>query len=137
MRDFSIWRLLERLPTTECVFVELHVDALAAELYAFHGEAEALLGCGFTAEFDFASSPDDALPGEALHWSVTEQAGDGSVVERITGGSGDLAVGGDFAFGHGADYSTEGVVSLLVFAETFFEDAALQVLWDGSGAHGF
>jgi hypothetical protein len=68
------------------VFVDIHIDALAAELYPLHGEAEALLGCGFTPELDLAAGSDDALPRESLKGSVAEQAGDGSVIERIAGG---------------------------------------------------
>ncbi|WP_260734794.1 ester cyclase [Tunturiibacter lichenicola] len=39
--------LLQRLPAAESVFVDLHVDALASKLYAFHAEAKTLFGCGF------------------------------------------------------------------------------------------
>jgi len=136
MRNFCIWWLLERLPTAERVFVEFHVDAFASKLHAFHGEAEALFGCSFSAELDLAADSDDALPREALEGSVAEQAGHGTVVERIACGGRHLAVGGDLAFGDGADDAAEGVVALLVFAEAFFEDATLEVLRDGRGAHG-
>jgi len=37
----------QRLPTAELVFVDLHVDALASELYSFDAEAKTLFGCGF------------------------------------------------------------------------------------------
>jgi hypothetical protein len=45
------------------VFVDVHIDALAAELYAFDAEAEALFGCSFAFEFDLAAGAYDALPG--------------------------------------------------------------------------
>jgi hypothetical protein len=118
------------------VFVDFHVDALAAKLYALHREAEALLGCSFAPELDFAAGADDALPGKALKGSVAEQAGDGSVIEGIACGGSDFAVGRNLAFGDGADDAAEGVVALLVFAETVFEDASLEILWDGRMAHG-
>jgi hypothetical protein len=41
-------KLVVRFPATESVFVEVHVDALAAKLYALDAEAKALFGCGFT-----------------------------------------------------------------------------------------
>jgi hypothetical protein len=57
-------RLVVGFPAAEGVFVEIHVDAFAAEFYAFHGEPETLLGCGFEAEFDLAADADYALPGK-------------------------------------------------------------------------
>jgi hypothetical protein len=40
--------LLERFPAAKRVFVEFHVDALAAKLYSLDAEAKALFGGGFT-----------------------------------------------------------------------------------------
>jgi hypothetical protein len=40
--------LAVRFPGAEGVFVEVHVDALAAKLYFLDAEAKALFGCGFT-----------------------------------------------------------------------------------------
>ena len=45
------------------MFIDIHVDAFAAELYAFDAETEALFSCGFASELDFAPGTDDALPG--------------------------------------------------------------------------
>jgi len=39
--------LIAGLPAAEGVFVDFHVDALAAKFYALDVEAEALFGCGF------------------------------------------------------------------------------------------
>jgi hypothetical protein len=44
------------------VFVNFHVDALAAKPDSLHGEAETLLGCGLAAKLDFTADSDDALP---------------------------------------------------------------------------
>ena len=46
----TVWRamLLERFPAAKRVFVEFHVDALAAKLYSLDAEAKALFGGGFT-----------------------------------------------------------------------------------------
>ena len=38
--------LIGGFPTAKRVFVNFHVDALASKLYAFHGEAKSLFGCG-------------------------------------------------------------------------------------------
>jgi hypothetical protein len=54
------------------VFVDFHVDALAAELYSLDAEEEALFGCGFAPQLDLASGTYDALPGESLKRGVAE-----------------------------------------------------------------
>jgi hypothetical protein len=53
------------------------------------------------------------------------------MVERVACGCGDLAVGGYFSFGDGADDASEGCVALVVFAGCLFEDSSLDVRWDG------
>jgi hypothetical protein len=65
-----------------------------------------------------------------------QQAGDGSMIERIACGGRNSAVGRDFTLGNGANDAAKGVVTLLVFAEAFFENAALEILRDGRGTHG-
>ena len=57
---------LFELPRTETVLVFGHVDALAAEPYAFHFKPRALFEAGFVLEFDFAAGAHHALPGQGI-----------------------------------------------------------------------
>jgi len=118
------------------VLVLRHVDAPAAKLDSLHSETEALFGCGFATQLDLAARSDDALPGKSVRRIGAQQAGDGPMVERVACGSCDLTVGRDLAPRHGVNDATEGVVALLVLAEAFFEDAALEILGNGRGTHG-
>jgi hypothetical protein len=126
--------LLERLPTAERVFVDLHVDTLAAKLYALDAEAKALFGRSFASQLDLATGADDALPGESLKWSVTEQLCYGSVIERIACCRGDLAIGGNLALRNGTNDAAEGVVAGLIFAKGILQDSSLEIL-RGNGLH--
>jgi hypothetical protein len=116
------------------VFIEFHVDSLATKLYALHGEAKALLGCGVPAEFDLAAGTDDALP-----WQrdvAAQELCDRSMVERIAGGCGDFTVGRDFSLFDGTNDSAEGVVAGLIFAEGVFQDSSLEILRRNGASHG-
>jgi hypothetical protein len=48
----------------ETKFVRFHIHLFSAETHAFGFEAEALLEGMFTAQLDFASCAEDALPGK-------------------------------------------------------------------------
>ena len=127
-------RFLLRLPAAKGVFIEFHVDALAAKVDAFHGEAKPLFGCGVPVEFDLPSRANDALP-----WQgdvAAQELCDRSMVERIAGGCGDLSVSGDFSFRYGTNDAAEGGIARLVFAQGVFEDAALEVLGRCWPRHG-
>lgn len=68
--DWESRRLVEGVPTSEGMFVDFHVDALASKLYAFYAETKALL-CGSIAfQFDLAACPYYSLPGESVKRSA-------------------------------------------------------------------
>lgn len=116
------------------MFVEFHVDSLAAKLYVLHGEAKALFGCGVSAEFDLAASADDALP-----WQgdvAAQELCDRSMVEGIAGGCCDFAVSGDFSFRDGTNDAAEGGIAGLVFAEGVLQDSSLEILRRDRASHG-
>ena len=111
--------------------MEVHVDAFAAEGDGFDLEAEALLGGGFATEFDVACGTYDALPGEAMQGGGAKEFGYGAMVEGVACGCRYFAVGGDFSPGNRPDDAAEGFVAGLVLAESFFENATLEILRDG------
>src|SRR5581483_6252062 len=83
------------------VRVLFHPDAGAAKGDAFGFEAEALFESVFAGQGDFAAGADDAMPGKTAGGSqgpdyLTRATGE-------TGGAGDVAIGGDFAFGDAAN----------------------------------
>src|ERR1700744_4896037 len=57
------------------------------------------------------------------------------LIERIAGGGGGFAVGGDFSFGDRADDAAECGVARLVFAEAVLQNSSLEVLGDGRASH--
>jgi hypothetical protein len=122
-------------PTTEGVFVEVHVDAFAAEFDAFDAEAKALFGCCLASQLDLAAGADDALPGQSLKGGFAKQMCDRAMVERITCCYGDFAVGGNLSPGNGANDAAKGVVAGLIFAKRSFENSSLEIL-RSNGAHG-
>ena len=93
-----------------------------------------LLACGFTAQLDFTAGAYDALPRQSPG-RLTKQPSDGSVIERITCGSGDSSVGRDFAFGNRADDAAKGGITRFIIAKGILQDPSLQVLRDGRLSH--
>lgn len=79
-----------------------HIDAEAVELDAFGLEAHALFEAGFAREQNFAVGADDAVPWESAGGGV-ESPGDLARGTGISGGVGDVSVGGDFSAWDAAD----------------------------------
>jgi hypothetical protein len=106
----------------------LHADAPAAEVDAFHFEAHALFVGHFAFEFDFAAGANHALPGERVA-GFSQDLRHLAVVKGISGGGGDLAVGGNFAAGDLADDAADSSIARFGFwgADEFAGD--LVVSW--------
>jgi hypothetical protein len=117
------------------VFVDFHVDALAAELYALETESEPLFGCGFAFQLDLATCTDDALPGQSVKRRATQQLGHRSVIQRIASSSCDFAVSRDSSFGDRSNDAEKCGVALLIFAKGIFEDLSLEILRRGRTLH--
>lgn len=94
--------------------MNIEVDALATEKHAFHAEAKTLFGTSVEGKLDLATRTYDALPRQAIRWSGTQQASDGAVIARITGGSGYLTVRRDFTSRYGSDHAAKGRVTLSI-----------------------
>ncbi len=94
------------------MLVVFHDDAAATELHALHFQPEALLVARFALEADAAPGAEHALPGERVA-SLAQDLNHLPVVERVAGGGGHLAVGGDFAAGDLADGLPDRGVPLL------------------------
>jgi len=60
-------------------------------------ETEALLRCRFKTKFDLTSGPDHPLPRKRTVRSSSKKPRHGAMIQRVSGGSGHLAVCGDFA----------------------------------------
>jgi hypothetical protein len=63
----------------------VHVDALAAELYALHLQACFLFVRSLVTQFDLAPGSQHSMPGEMVGRIRAQQPGYGAMVERITG----------------------------------------------------
>jgi hypothetical protein len=107
----------------ERVFVCLHVDASAAERYSFHGEPKPLFEGSLARQLDLASGAHDAVPREQGRQLCPQQAGHGTVIERIAGGGGDLAVSGHLSFGDGENDAPEGSVALMICPSGVLQDS--------------
>jgi len=94
------------------VLVVFHDHPAAAEHHALHFQPETLLVARFTLETDAAPGAEHALPGERVA-GLAQDLNHLPVVERVAGGGGHLAVGGDFAAGDLADGLPYGGVALL------------------------
>ncbi len=79
-----------------------HIHLEADEVDALVLQAHALVEGEFAAEQDAAVSADDALPGDAGP-GLVQRPGDLAGGAGITGGIGDVSVGGDLAPGNAAD----------------------------------
>ncbi len=80
------------------MLVVFHADARATEADAFEFEELPLLLGFFGRQADAAAGADYAVPGKHAAGRV-EYLGDLAVVARVSGGGGDLTVGGDFTGG--------------------------------------
>ena len=127
--------LIKRFPAAKGVFVGFHVDTFASKLYALHAKAQALFGCAFALQFNFAAGSYDALPRQRPVTIPSEQARHCPLIKRIACCCCDLAVGRDFSLRNGADDASESSIALLIFAQPVFQDASLQILWNSRPSH--
>ena len=86
--------------------VGFHVHPDSDQADAFRLEAHALFEGVLSGEEDFSARADDALPGNRATAAV-EGPCDLTGVAGVSGGVGDVAVGGDFAAGDAADLGEE------------------------------
>ena len=93
--------------------MRVHVDAEAVKFYALGLQAEALFEAVFAGEEDFAAGADNALPWDTSAAAV-KGPGDLARVAGVSGGVGDVAVGGDFAVGDATDLGEEGAEEVFV-----------------------
>ena len=94
------------------------IDTSTPERDAFHLQTKALFGGGFKAQLDLASCAHDALPWKAIRWLDVQQAGDGAVIPRISGGRCNLPVCGNSSFRNGKDDTPEGCVPQFITSRT-------------------
>ena len=94
--------------------MQFHIHAQADEANAFGFETEALLETVFAGEQDFAAGSYDPLPGDGASAAV-QGPSDLARVAGISGGVGDVAVGGDFAARDAADLSEEEFEEIVFF----------------------
>lgn len=83
---------------SELMLVAIHLDARAVKGHAFGFQPEALFEAAFAGQRDFASGADHAMPRQSGGRGA--QCPDHlSRPPGITGGTGDVAISGDFPFG--------------------------------------
>ena len=57
---------------------------------------------------------------------MAQEVSDCAVVKRVSGGGGDLSVGGDLTFRDGANDAAEGLIAKFAGAQAFAEESALK-----------
>jgi|HubBroStandDraft_6_1064221.scaffolds.fasta_scaffold51686_3 hypothetical protein len=97
--------------------MQAEVDAFAGEGDAFEFETEALFECGIQPELDLSSCAEHTLPGQRVGWIVAQKTCDGAVIKRVSGGGGDLSVGGDFTFRYRTNDAPERLIAEFVRAK--------------------
>ncbi len=97
--------------------MQAQIDALAREGDTFEFEPEPLFERRVETQLNFSSSAQHALPWERVRRVIAQEPRNGSMVERISGCSGDLSVAGHLALRDGANHFTESLVTNFVGAE--------------------
>lgn len=120
------------------MLVDDHVHALATEADSFHFEAHALFERGFAVQLDGAAGTEYALPGQRTGGRFAQQLRHLAMIERITGGGGDLSVCGHLPAWNLADGFAEGGVAPRVFgrAQEFARGLARVDAQGGTANHG-
>ncbi len=115
------------LSSAKRVLVELEIDAFAAKGDALHFQAQALFRRRLEAEFNLTAGTYHALPRELTARSGLQEPGNGTMVQGITGSSGDLPVSGDFPFRDRHDYAKESGVTNMVRFRAIFENVPIEM----------
>jgi len=109
------------------VLVKREVHSLPAKSDAFHPKTKVLFSAGFPTKFDFASRAHHALPRKLIGRTGSEQASYRAMVERVSGGSGHLTVGGDFSSWDGENDTPKSSITEFVRARAAFQDTAVEI----------
>lgn len=108
------------------MLVSFEVHAAAGEGNAFDFQAEALFIGGFAREFDFSAGAEDPLPG---HYTSrrTQEPGYQAMMQWISSGGGNLAVGGYFALWNAADEIQNASIALFGRSHRFADDSPFEL----------
>ena len=116
---------LFKFPDSERVLVRSEVHAASTKFDALHLQTEALFQGGRKAKFDLTTSPDHPLPWKRPGIG-SQKPRDRSMIERVSGCGGHLAVGCYFTLRDGADHSPESGVAKIIRPRAVFRDPANQ-----------
>ena len=67
-------------PTPKLMFVTIHINPSAMKLHAFHLKPQSLLSRCLSAQLEFSTRTDDALPGEAMRRIRSQQPCNGPMI---------------------------------------------------------